>query len=591
MSYSLNDYLEIKRSNGSTWSPDGKKIAYLNNSTGTFQIYLKYLDNNESIKLTDFEDEVSFASYSPKEDLIAFGKSEKGNENMQIFLLDVKTKNIVPITDNPKAKYVWGKWSLDGKFFSYSSTQRNGKDFDVFIYNLDTSQHELVLDIGGSCGSMGFSPKNNYLIVSRSKGNVENDLFLVDLKNKLHKQINIQDDIAEYGSPCWSLDENGFFLRTNYKKDFAGVSFYNLTEKKFEEVYSPNFDVESLSISYDGKLISLVINKKGYFCLEIFSVQGWKKLYCTEDKMVGGYSWSKVNYSLAIALESSQEPQAIWILSSDFKQLKQFTEHESKVPSSTFVKEDLINYNSFDGLKISSFIYMPKKHNGKLPAIIYLHGGPEGQTQPFFSPLFQYFVANGYAVICPNVRGSTGYGKYFATLDDKRKRLDSVKDMVALSEFLKRDKNIDVNKLSLFGGSYGGFMVLAGLAFYPNLWAAGVCIVGISNFVTFLENTAPYRRSLREYEYGSLNEDREFLISASPYHSADKIKAPLFLIHGANDPRVPLSEARQIAEKIRSHNGKVELLVYNDEGHGLSKLKNRLDAYPKVVDFLNKNFK
>ena len=200
----------------------------------------------------------------------------------------------------------------------------------------------------------------------------------------------------------------------------------------------------------------------------------------------------------------------------------------------------------------------------------------------------QYLVYNGYAVIAPNVRGSSGYGKSYMALDDVERRLDSVKDIVALREHIASMPDMDAARIALYGGSYGGFMVLACMAFYPELWAAGVDIVGIVNFVTFLQNTAPYRRAQREAEYGSLKNDRELLEKISPIHSIEKIEAPLLLIHGANDPRVPLSEAEQIVTRLKGVGRHVELLVYPDEGHGIAKLRNKLDAFPKVVEFLDK---
>ena len=215
--------------------------------------------------------------------------------------------------------------------------------------------------------------------------------------------------------------------------------------------------------------------------------------------------------------------------------------------------------------------------------VIDIHGGPESQERPVWNPLAQWFVSNGYAVAAPNVRGSTGYGRRYEHLDDVRLRLDSVRDVVALHEWLGADR-----PAVLWGGSYGGYMVLAGLAFHPDRWAAGVDIVGISSLVTFLENTSPYRRAFREREYGFLERDREFLESVSPLAHVDAIRAPLFVIHGANDPRVPLSEAEQLHASLTERGVPCELLVYADEGHGLKKLKNRLDAYPRAIEFLER---
>ena len=216
--------------------------------------------------------------------------------------------------------------------------------------------------------------------------------------------------------------------------------------------------------------------------------------------------------------------------------------------------------------------------------IINVHGGPESQARPAFAPVTQYLLNRGYAVFFPNVRGSTGYGKEYTHLDDVRLRMDSVKDLAHAAYWLGERGH---GRIAVMGGSYGGFMVLAALTEYPDLWTAGVDIVGIANLVTFLENTGSYRRSLREPEYGSLQRDREFLESISPIHKAENITAPLMVVHGKNDPRVPVGEAEQIVDRVQKNGGTVEYLLYEDEGHGLAKLKNRLDAYPKIVSFLD----
>jgi dipeptidyl aminopeptidase/acylaminoacyl peptidase len=239
-------------------------------------------------------------------------------------------------------------------------------------------------------------------------------------------------------------------------------------------------------------------------------------------------------------------------------------------------------------MSIPAWFYPPANAGSeKYPVIFDVHGGPEGQAQPTFNHVHQYFISRGYVLFVPNVRGSSGYGKNYIALDNVEKRMDSVADLAYAVKWLSKQPSVDPNRIAITGGSYGGFMVLSALTTYPDLWAAAVDIVGISNFVTFLENTSSYRRSHREGEYGSLEHDREFLKSISPIHHVDKITAPLMVIHGANDPRVPLGEAEQMVSALRGRGVPVEFLVYDDEGHGLVKLKNILDAYPKIADFLD----
>jgi dipeptidyl aminopeptidase/acylaminoacyl peptidase len=248
---------------------------------------------------------------------------------------------------------------------------------------------------------------------------------------------------------------------------------------------------------------------------------------------------------------------------------------------------------SFDGESVPVFVFRPRPgpdgfggDAGRPPVVVFVHGGPEAQATQLFNPVIQGLVLAGFGVVVPNVRGSTGYGKRYASLDDTTKRLDSVADLAAVHGFLDQ-AGFDAGRAALWGGSYGGYMVLAGVAFLPDLWAAGVDIVGISDLVTFLQNTSEYRRAHREREYGSLQEDRAFLEAASPMRRVDEIRAPLFVIHGRNDPRVPVSEAEQLVAHLRERGIRCELRIYEDEGHGLARLANRLDAYPAAVTFLH----
>jgi dipeptidyl aminopeptidase/acylaminoacyl peptidase len=242
---------------------------------------------------------------------------------------------------------------------------------------------------------------------------------------------------------------------------------------------------------------------------------------------------------------------------------------------------------SFDGQQVSAFVFRPNGITGRHPVVAVVHGGPESQWRPSFSPLVQYLVASGFAVVAPNVRGSTGYGRTYQHLDDVDKRLDSVADLAALHDWIATCDDLDEDRCALYGGSYGGYMVLSGLVHQPERWAAGVDVVGIANLVTFLENTAAWRRAWREREYGSLTSDRELLEQLSPITHVERLRAPLMVIHGRNDPRVPLGEAEQIHAVARSKGLRSDLLVYDDEGHGLAKLRNRLDAYPRVAAFLH----
>ena len=347
-----------------------------------------------------------------------------------------------------------------------------------------------------------------------------------------------------------------------------------------------DWDVEDLDLSRDGRYLLANRNVEGYSDVMLLSGEG-RRMPDPEipEGIVGGFEFSPDSRRLAFTLVGPTRNPDVWVLDLPDGDVRQLTRSSTAgIPRSTFRRPHLVRYPTFDGREIPALFYEPEDE--KAPVVVNVHGGPESQSRPAFAPVTQYLLHRGYAVFFPNVRGSTGYGKAYTHLDDVELRMDSVRDL-AHAAFWLREKGYE--RIAVMGGSYGGFMVLAALTEYPELWSAGVDIVGIANLVTFLENTGSYRRALREAEYGSLENDRDFLESISPIHKAHRIRAPLMVVHGKNDPRVPVGEAEQIVEKVRENGGTVEYLLYEDEGHGLAKLKNRLDAYPKIAAFLDEH--
>jgi dipeptidyl aminopeptidase/acylaminoacyl peptidase len=303
-----------------------------------------------------------------------------------------------------------------------------------------------------------------------------------------------------------------------------------------------------------------------------------------------GLAWDPTGQRLSISWTGSAANPNVFIWSDAQNDAQQVT-HASGlgVDASQLIEPEHVHYPTFDGRQIPALFYRSPKARGLAPCVVWVHGGPEGQYRPTFQPLVQSLVSAGFAVLAPNVRGSSGYGRDYMHLDDVRKRMDSVADLAHAAHWLRDSGRADPKRIAVYGGSYGGFMVLAALTTYPDLWAAGVDLVGIANFVTFLENTGPWRRHLREAEYGSLENDRDFLEEISPINKVDRIRAPLLVIHGANDPRVPIGETEQMVQALRDLGRTVEFLRLEDEGHQIAKLKNKLVAYPMAVDFLRRH--
>jgi dipeptidyl aminopeptidase/acylaminoacyl peptidase len=337
-------------------------------------------------------------------------------------------------------------------------------------------------------------------------------------------------------------------------------------------------------------------HEDGYSRLQLFDVaSGWEARRelpapALPPGIILEARWSQDGAQLALTHSAANDTADVWVWDVAERVLWRATRSSlGGIPRASFIEPSLVRYPTFDGREIPAFLYLPRDRQPRgLPVVINVHGGPEGQVRPSFDPMIQYLVAQGYAVLAPNVRGSTGYGYEYQSLDDVRLRMNSVADLQYAVFWLRESGIADPKRIAVMGGSYGGFMVLSAITTYPDLWAAAVDIVGVANFVTFLENTGPWRRKMRESEYGSLEHDREFLEQISPIHYVDRITAPLLVVHGANDPRVPIGEAEQIVAALRSRSVPVEYMRFEDEGHGLVKRANKLVAYPAIARFLDK---
>jgi dipeptidyl aminopeptidase/acylaminoacyl peptidase len=376
----------------------------------------------------------------------------------------------------------------------------------------------------------------------------------------------------------------------------------DLQSRKIMPVTNASWDTDATEMSADGRLLAYTLNREGFSELYVRKLTdaggGDDKdtLVALPGKGVaGGLDFSRDGRKLAFSFAGARFNSDVWLYDLKTRKLEQVTRaSRAGIPQESFVEPELIRYKTFDGRDIPAWYYKPQNAragdaNRALPVIISVHGGPEGQERPAFNPTYQYFLARGYAVLAPNVRGSTGYGKAYMALDDVEKRMDSVADANAGAEWLVATGWADPRRIAAMGQSYGGFMVLACLCTAPDLWAAGVDVYGIANFVSFMENTHPSRRRHRAAEYGSLEQHRDVLERISPINQVDRIKAPVLAIHGEKDMRVPISETEQIVAALTSRGVPTELIRLPDEGHGLVKLPNRLRVYPAIADFLDRH--
>jgi dipeptidyl aminopeptidase/acylaminoacyl peptidase len=571
---------EKVRYNFGDWSADGTKIYYASNKRNRtfFDVYSMNINDGKETLIYQQDGNNDFVAADNFDNRIIVSRSsERFSLDNDLYLIEVESKQVTHLTPHDEAtQYGNVHFVADGIVFA----QNDKREF----YSLSQLRQKNAAD---------------------SKNWIESN-----------RETRILDDT--------NADVDSVEMLP-----YANTIAYTLNREGYSELYLRKFET-------GGKPLITTFAKTS------------EMIKLPAKGVVGGLTFSDDKTKLAFTFNSAKFNSDIWTYDLESKKLTQVTKSSrSGLKQESFVEPQLIKYKSFDGKEVSAWYYIPNfglrkgeytfsesykdfDKQEKTPqdtntatkdidkskpqaekiqggstsifttydgpsfpfrVIVSVHGGPEGQERPSFNPLYQYYLSRGYAVLATNVRGSTGYGKTFTHLDDVRKREDSVKDLAFAVEWLKTNGSVDAKKIAVTGGSYGGYMTLAAITLYPELWAAAVDTVGIANWESFLKNTSGYRRKQREVEYGSLEKDLDFLRSISPLAKVDKIKCPLFVIQGKNDPRVPYTEAEQIVEALKKRGAIVQYKLYDDEGHGISKLKNRLDLYPQVADFLDKYMK
>jgi dipeptidyl aminopeptidase/acylaminoacyl peptidase len=608
--FGVERYLNIRGASSPTFAPNADRIAFLTNITGTPQVWMVGAEGGWPEQLTFYEDRVDFVAWSPDGSGLIFAKARGGDENSQLFWLSPDGSQIRALTNAPKVRHNFGRWSHDGKKIAYASNKRNKDYFDIYIMDVESGREELIYQQDGSNSAVTWSFDNNFLVVSHDNEqlSLDEDLYLVNVQTKQATHLTPHEGAVQYGNVYFTADGSALLLGTNDKREFYSLSRLNLQTKRIETLDDTQWDLAGTVLSDDGRMLGYTINRDGFSELHLREASANGQLGAKDEVVklpakgiAGGMRFSRDNRKLAFTFNAARYNGDVFLYDLKSRSLSQVTRSSrAGIPQSSFIEPELIHYKTFDGREVPAWYYRPQSRaesNGKgaaaakLPVLVSVHGGPEGQEQPGFNSIYQYFLSRGYGILAPNVRGSTGYGKTYTHLDDVRRREDSVKDLAAAVEWLKTSGGADARRIAVMGGSYGGYMTLAAITLYPDLWAAAVDTVGIANFESFLKNTSGYRRKLREVEYGTLERDLDFLRSISPLTRVAQIKTPLMVIQGKNDPRVPYTEAEQIVKALRDRSAPVEYKLFDDEGHGVAKLSNRLIVYPLVADFLDKYMK
>ena len=540
-------------------------------------------------QLTFFEEPIGGVARQPGSDSLAFTMDSGGNEYAQIFMLDTQTGSHTMLTDGESRNGAM-VWSEDGKWLAFQSTKRNGASNDIWMMSPDApDKARMVLEShdGSWWGPSDFSHNAQQLLVQQYVSASDSRVFIQPVEGG---EKTLLAGSAESPSVNFALEfdksGDGVFMITNQQSEFRQLAHMDIASKEMTVITADiPWNLSSFTISRDGTRAAFTVNEDGLdvlYMLDPASMK-YKKVDALPVGLIGGLEIGPDNKQLAMTLNTSQTPSDTFILALkdqplETGELTRWTFSEvGGLDTSTFVEPELVRYPSFDNRNIPAFVYKPQSDK-PAPVVIYIHGGPEGQFRPSFISTFQGWVKElDIAVIAPNVRGSSGYGKEYINLDNGFKREDSVKDIGALLDWVKTQPDLDANRVAVYGGSYGGYMVLASAVHYSDRLNAAVDIVGISNFVTFLENTKDYRRDLRRVEYGDERDDkmRAFLEKISPNNNVEKITVPMFVIQGQNDPRVPVTEAEQIVDALESAGKQVWYMNALNEGHGYRKKENR----------------
>lgn len=532
-------------------------------------------------QLTYFDEPVRSGKARPGGEEILFYKDRGGDENFQIHIFDEATGYDTVYTE-PGTRNGEAVWSRDGLKIAWFQSRGKDPNWDIVIADFGNPESRRTLVEGeGAYYPLDFSPDGSRLIVSRYVSASEGYLYEVDLASGTLSPINDRLDKVSYLGAVYAPDGRSVYYASDENSGYLRLWRYTLASgEKVQMTPHLRWDVENYDLSPNGQYLAYSANEGGQSKLRIIETRRNREISNPDldPGLISGLKFSPDSKKIAFTFEAANAPDNIYAYEIDSRQLVQWTQGETGgLDTDRFVKPRSFTYKSFDDLDIPAWLFKPDTP-GPHPVIIYIHGGPESQYRPRFSSTFQYWANElGLAIIAPNVRGSSGYGANYVSLDNGMKREDSVKDIGALIDWIGKRRDLDSDKVVVYGGSYGGYMVLASLTKYSDRLAGGVDIVGISNFVTFLENTKGYRRDLRRQEYGDerIPEMRNFLNSISPSNQATKIRAPLFVIQGYNDPRVPASEATQILRAVRANGRKAWYLLALDEGHGFRKKSNQ----------------
>jgi dipeptidyl aminopeptidase/acylaminoacyl peptidase len=579
-------YTEARSAGFGGWHPHKLEMLISTRFGNTAQIHSVTAPLGMRRQMTFFDEPVGSGGYDPmRGEFFLFSRDRGGSEFGQLYRYDLADGRVSMLTDGGRSQNGGARWSDDGRWIAYGSTRRNGADRDVYVMDpRDPSSDRLVLQLkGGGWGVADWSPDAQTLLVGEYVSVNEGHLWMVDVASGAMRELTPRSQTGvAYAGADFTKDGKGVIYSSDRDAEFRRLFYHDLSTGQTKVITSGfKGDVSGISQSQDGRRAIFLVSEDGIeraFLLDLATF-AYQPISGLPAAQLSGGSWHRNNRHVAFTVSSARSVSDVYVLDTSDGSVTRWTESElGGIVADTLSEPTLVKWTSFDGLEISGFLYRPAaKFTGPRPVIINIHGGPEGQSLPVFIGRNNYILNElGVAIIFPNVRGSTGYGKTFVALDNGPKREDSVKDIGALLDWIAQQPDLDPARVMVTGGSYGGYMTFACAVHYSDRLRCALSVVGISNFISFLTNTESYRRDLRRVEYGDERdpEMRAVFERISPLNNAEKIRIPMFIVQGANDPRVPRGEAVQMVERIRANGGPVWYLEAKDEGHGFRKKAN-----------------
>ena len=583
---------KIGRTGSPSLSPDGKRLAFVSDRTGTPQVWVAPLDGGAPVQVTNGADPVSRVIWSPDGAWLSLSFAPGGGMNTQIAIVRPDGKDLRRLTDGGRETNNLGGWTHDGRRLTMGSNRASPSSIDAYVVDPVSGDRQLVSGGKGVQTLEDVSRDGTRALVARLRGRGDNDLYLVDLQSHAESLVTPHDPPGSF-SGVFAPDGRTIYLSSDKDRDkpaFARIALEGGTRAGAPQILAARDDAELGGFAIDdaGTTAALLWNVAGRNELAFVDLASGKQTAGPKlpGEIVGALTFSKDGRQLAMTIGGATAPSDIWILDVATRRLRQITQtpHEG-VDLSTLARPQLVTFKAHDGLELSGWLYRPAGAAAPGPFVVSFHGGPEGQERPGFRSDYQALVARGIGVVAPNVRGSSGFGKRFVNLDNGPLRVEGIKDLKDCVDYLIANRLADPKRVGITGGSYGGYMTLVGVTFYPDLFAAAVDLYGMVNFFTFFERTEPWMAAISTTEYGDPKTQPDLLRDLSPLGKLDRIRTPLMVQHGANDTNVPVVEAEQVVASLKRRGVPVEYILFPDEGHGFRKEKNRITSTVKMVEF------